>query len=106
GEAIALAHPVAQDGLLIVALTNRTALAGVLHYNRYLFAGTLAVLLLVWGAAAAWIRGTLRQAALAQQQANFVAAVSHELRTPLTAIRGAAEMLVHDMVPEAKKDGY
>jgi signal transduction histidine kinase len=106
GNAIALAAPLESNNLVAIALADRTVLGGVLGYGRYVVAATLAMLVLVWGAAIAWIRGTRRQARLALQQGNFVAAVSHELRTPLTAIRGAAEMLVHDMVPDGKKAGY
>jgi signal transduction histidine kinase len=106
GDTIVDAVPIETGNLLLVAVSDRRTLGGVLHYTRYVGAGTLAVMVIIWAAAVAWMRGTKRQAHLALQQSNFVAAVSHELRTPLTAIRGAAEMLAHDMVPEAKKAGY
>ena len=39
-------------------------------------------------------------AAEGQRQAQFVSDVAHELRTPLTAMRGAAEILMDDDIPD------
>lgn len=41
-----------------------------------------------------------------QRKSRFVSDVSHELRTPLTAIRGAAETLMQQDVPEADRRGF
>lgn len=41
-----------------------------------------------------------------QRKSRFVSDVSHELRTPLTAIRGAAETLMQQDVPESDRRGF
>jgi two-component system OmpR family sensor kinase len=41
-----------------------------------------------------------------RRKSRFVSDVSHELRTPLTAIRGAAETLMQQDVPESDRRGF
>jgi signal transduction histidine kinase len=58
--------------------------------QRRNLAVSAALLLLIFGIAAALVRLTQRAQILADAQIGFVAGVSHELRTPLTVIRTAA----------------
>lgn len=106
GNALALVESTAYTGHLILALVDLKALREVSVPPGVVPGAAGAGLGLIWGAAGVWVQGARRQAELARLQTNFVAAVSHELRTPLTAIRGAAEMLTLDMVPEGKRAVY
>jgi signal transduction histidine kinase len=106
GDAIAMTVSSDFTGQLILTLADRAALWEESLPAGQLAGATGAGLGLIWGAAGMWVQGARRQAELARLQSNFVAAVSHELRTPLTAIRGAAEMLTLDMVPEHKRGIY
>ena len=61
--------------------------------RRVLVIGLLLAFVVTIAAAYALYRTTTRELALAQLQADFVAAVSHEFRTPLTSMRHLTELL-------------
>jgi signal transduction histidine kinase len=66
------------------------------------------MLLLVLGGAYAMYRGVNRELRVAQLQSDFVSAVSHEFRSPLTTLRGIAELLANDRLPNEgrKRQSY
>ncbi len=71
-------------------------------------AGLALMLLLVLGGAYAMYRGVNRELRVAQLQSDFVSAVSHEFRSPLTTLRGIAELLANDRLPNEgrKRQSY
>ncbi len=63
-------------------------------------AGVALMVLLVLAGAYAMHRGVSRELRVAQLQSDFVSAVSHEFRSPLTSLRGIAELLANDRLPD------
>jgi len=77
------------------------ALAADPGFSRALWlAGVALMLLLVLTGAYAMHRGVSRELHVARLQSDFVSAVSHEFRSPLTSLRGIAELLVNDRLPD------
>ena len=84
---------------------QEVALAG--GRGSVLLAVFAAMLAFVWGATYFMARALRREAAVARQQSDFVAAVSHEFRTPLSTMRQMTEMLDAGRVPgEARRHHY
>ena len=75
--------------------------------GRGLWLGGVALMLVLAGAYAMY-RGVNRELQVAQLQSDFVSAVSHEFRSPLTSLRGIAELLASDRLPDEgrKRQSY
>jgi signal transduction histidine kinase len=79
----------------ILSVSSVVSQNGIEHARRsVLLIGLVVTLALMIAAAYAAYRTTMRELALARQQADFVAAVSHEFRTPLTSMRHLTDLLV------------
>jgi signal transduction histidine kinase len=61
---------------------------------------------LMIAAAGVLYRTTVREVALARQQADFVSAVSHEFRTPLTSMRHLADLLATRQVSTEERRAH
>jgi signal transduction histidine kinase len=73
-------------------------------FSRALWlAGVALMLLLVLTGTYAMHRGVSRELQVARLQSDFVSAVSHEFRSPLTSLRGIAELLVNDRLPDESR---
>jgi len=81
--------------------------AGVVARQRFLFSGTLVMVVFLIAGTYFIARAIRREAEVARVQSEFVSTVSHEFRSPLTSLRQLSEILVLGRVPnEARRQVY
>jgi signal transduction histidine kinase len=75
--------------------------------RRLLFAGLVAIVLLLAGGSYSLWRIVQREFAVARLQSEFVSAVSHEFRTPLTSLRHITDLLAEDdNLPQERRRSF
>src|SRR5262249_15316549 len=79
--------------VLVGTALGATALDGLPHRRRLLFASLAILIFLVITGGYFVVRAVSREFAVARLQSDFVSAVSHEFRTPLTSLRQYTDLL-------------
>lgn len=90
----------------VVGVASQSSRDGYGMSRTILIGGLLLTFAFTLAAAYGLYRATMREMALARQQADFISAVSHEFRTPLTSMRHLTEMLVSRGALDEQRKSY